>query len=115
MNGQLGWIEALDPLRIRFDGEEEGREISAAARGELASGWCLTVHRAQGSEAKRVIVLLDASSLITREWLYTAVTRGVEQVVLVGPATMIADGVERREQRITGFRMDFDRPQPVHA
>lgn len=109
MNGQLGWVEALDPLRIRFDGETEGREVSSSARLELASGWCLTVHRAQGSEAKRVIVILDAPTLITREWLYTAVTRGVEQVVLVGTREMIAAAVGRREERITGFGIELAR------
>lgn len=107
MNGQLGWVDALDPLLIRFDGDAEGREISASARMELASGWCLTVHRAQGSEAKRVVILLDAPTFITREWLYTAITRGVEQVVLVGPKTTIAEGIGRREERSTGFRFQL--------
>lgn len=107
MNGQIGWIEGLDPLLVRFDGENIGREISAAARLELASGWCLTTHRAQGSEAKRVIVLLDGPTLITREWLYTAVTRAVEQVVLVGPRAVISAGIARREQRTTAFHCDL--------
>ena len=66
MNGLVGWVENINPLLIRFDGEAEAREISGPARHELASGWCLTVHRAQGSEAKRVIVLLDAPTLVTR-------------------------------------------------
>jgi exodeoxyribonuclease V alpha subunit len=107
MNGQLGWVEGLDPLRVCFDGDDAGREISAAARLELASGWCLTAHRAQGSEAKCVVVLLDGATLISREWLYTAVTRAVEQVVLVGPRAVISAGVARREERTTSFRSDL--------
>lgn len=110
MNGLVGWVENLDPLLVRFDGESEAREVSGPARHELASGWCLTVHRAQWSEAKRVIILLYAPTLITREWLYTAVTRGVEQVVLIGPAENISAGVARREDRCTAFLSELRRP-----
>lgn len=107
MNGLIGWVEALEPLLVRFDGEAKAREVTGPARQELASAWCLTVHRAQGSEAKRVIVLLDGPTFITREWLYTAVTRGVEQVVLVGPREHLAMGVERAELRQTGFPIEL--------
>lgn len=110
MNGLIGWVESLEPLLVRFDGEAEAREVTGPARQELASAWCLTVHRAQGSEARRVIVLLDGPAFITREWLYTAVTRGVEQVVLVGSTEHLSAIVRKAEHRQTGFLSELSLP-----
>ena len=45
-------------------------------------GYALTCHRAQGSDFSRVIVMLADTA--DRSWLYTAITRGRQQVVLVG-------------------------------
>ena len=49
-------------------------------------GYALTVHKAQGSQWRRVIVCIErgrGDSEEFRRWLYTAVTRAVEEVVLV--------------------------------
>jgi len=105
MNG--GWLASIDPLLILFDGEDTPRQISPEAVLELKSAWAITCHRAQGSEARRVIVALDGARLLTREWLYTAVTRATEQVVLVGPSNAIARAVGNRAERSSGFRQDL--------
>jgi exodeoxyribonuclease V len=51
-------------------------------------GYALTVHKAQGSEARRVVVVAERmqayDDLMWRRWLYTAVTRAREEVVLIG-------------------------------
>lgn len=103
MNGLLGRVECLDPMLIRFDGEEEARAVSEDALAELVSAWAITGHRAQGSEARRVIVVLDAERLVTREWLYTAITRATEQVILVGTPAALRAAVGHCTVRRTGF------------
>jgi exodeoxyribonuclease V alpha subunit len=50
----------------------------------IEHGYAITVHKSQGSQFKRVIVVLSASRILDRTLVYTAITRGVEQVVLVG-------------------------------
>jgi exodeoxyribonuclease V alpha subunit len=67
----------------------------------LAAVWSLTVHRAQGSEYPAVVVCLDgrASPLLTRQWLYTAVTRARRVCVVIG--------TER------AYRRAFSTPAPV--
>ena len=69
------------------------------ARLELA--YAVTVHKAQGSEHDRVAVVLpdEPVPLLTRELLYTAVTRARKHVVLFGDEARLREGVERRVDR----------------
>ncbi|MFS0706338.1 ATP-binding domain-containing protein, partial [Cellulomonas sp. 179-A 9B4 NHS] len=66
----------------------------------------MTVHRAQGSQFTRVSVLLPpaASPLLTRELLYTAVTRARDAVRVVGAADAVRAAVERPVRRASGLR-----------
>ncbi|WP_230685201.1 ATP-binding domain-containing protein [Cellulomonas sp. JZ18] len=66
----------------------------------------MTVHRAQGSQYGRVSVLLPpaASPLLTRELLYTAVTRARDAVHVLGTAEAVAAAVERPVRRASGLR-----------
>lgn len=107
MNGLLGRVESIDPVAIRFDGEEVARQVGRDALAELVSAWAITGHRAQGSEARRVIVALDGVHSMTREWLYTAITRATQQVVLVGAKSSLRAAVGRRTMRVTGFPFEL--------
>ena len=67
-----------------FDGRIA--EYSFDTLNELEHAWAMTVHKAQGSEYRAVILALSNSSpmLLTRDLLYTAVTRARELLILVG-------------------------------
>jgi exodeoxyribonuclease V alpha subunit len=66
----------------------------------------LTVHRAQGSQFARVSVLVPPaeSALLTRELLYTAVTRARQSVRVVGLETFVRAAVDRPVVRASGLR-----------
>ena len=66
----------------------------------------LTVHKSQGSQAAEVTVLLppEDSRLLTRELLYTAVTRAERKVRLIGSEAEVRAAVARRAVRATGLR-----------
>ena len=66
----------------------------------------LTVHRSQGSQYAAVSVLLPPqdSPLLSRELLYTAVTRARERVRVVGSADAVRVAVHRRVVRASGLR-----------
>ena len=66
----------------------------------------MTVHRSQGSEFRRVTVLLAAaaSPLSTRETLYTAVTRAEQFVRVIGSAEALLASIARPAARATGLR-----------
>ncbi|MBY5363710.1 ATP-binding domain-containing protein [Rhizobium leguminosarum] len=55
----------------------------------LTHGWAICVYKAQGWAFKRVIIPVVPSKLMDRTMLYTAITRAVETVVLVGEADHI--------------------------
>lgn len=108
MNGLMGHVASLRPLAIKFDGEAEMREISDEATLELASAWAVTGHKAQGSEAPHVVVALEGKHLLTREWLYTAITRATHSVILVGSRDSLKHAVKTPTQRLTGFRAELN-------
>jgi exodeoxyribonuclease V alpha subunit len=68
---------------------------------ELA--YAITCHKAQGRSAHAVVVVVENSPLVTREWLYTAITRGKDLVLLVGDEKTLSAAIERRTRRTTGF------------
>ena len=90
-----------------FSGEEESLDWSERRRfDEFTFGYCLTVHKAQGSQAAEVTVLLPDtdSRLLTRELLYTAVTRAQQTVRIVGSEAVVRAAVGRRVVRSSGLR-----------
>lgn len=76
-----------------------------ALRGRLELAWATTVHKAQGSEYDHVAILLPAVPVrpLTRELLYTAVTRAKRSVVFIGSAEVLESGVRRTTERASGL------------
>lgn len=89
-NGSLGRIiEALpvegedsDCCNVEFEGIEYG--LKTTQLESLSHAYAITVHKAQGSQFSRVIVPIRRSRLLDQALIYTAITRAVDQVVLVG-------------------------------
>jgi exodeoxyribonuclease V alpha subunit len=69
------------------------------------TAYAMTVHKAQGSEFDELLVLLPAqrSRVLTRELLYTALTRARQRVVLVADAAVVAETVASRTERQSGL------------
>jgi exodeoxyribonuclease V alpha subunit len=106
INGLIGRVTDLeDEVKILWDGENVPRILSHDAYSDIELAYALTCHKAQGSAAKHVIVMIEKSAIVTREWLYTAMTRSRETAVLVGEAANIAATIARREKRVTGFHL----------
>lgn len=76
-----------------------------ALRMHIELAFAMTVHKSQGSELDEVALLLPAEEipLLTRELLYTAVTRARRSVVLVGTAELVRAAVRRPGQRFSGL------------
>ena len=76
-----------------------------ALRGGLELGWAMTVHKSQGSELGQVTLILPPEDLplVSRELVYTALTRARTSAVVVGAPRLLADGGARRAVRSTGL------------
>jgi exodeoxyribonuclease V alpha subunit len=71
----------------------------------------MTVHRGQGSQFERVTLVLPpaASPLLTRELLYTAVTRARSHVRVIGTEDAVRAAVGRPVRRASGLRRPLGR------
>ncbi len=87
-NGEVGVIVAIDSdsVDVQLDGRPTAVTYTLEQANALQHSFALTVHRAQGSEFPWVIVVAHSthSYMLTRQLLYTALTRGKVGVVLVG-------------------------------
>lgn len=85
-NGEVGIVSGVQPgtLTVCFDGRYADYPLESL--GELELAYATTIHKSQGSEYDTVIVpILTAHKiLLSRNLLYTAVTRAKRRVVLVG-------------------------------
>lgn len=82
--------EASHVITVRYTplGSNDESEISVSKVGQIRGmllAYAITCHKAQGSEYRRVIVLAHSSNggMLSREWLYTAVTRARENLILL--------------------------------
>jgi exodeoxyribonuclease V alpha subunit len=109
-NGDVGVIlpdpENKQPLRAFFRGEYGLlRNFAPHLLPEHETVFAMTVHKSQGSEFNRVLLILPDrdSPLLTRELLYTAITRAKEKVEIWGKKAIFAAGVKRKIKRTSGL------------
>jgi exodeoxyribonuclease V alpha subunit len=108
-NGDVGRITSFDPEWNELTVNYEERPISyhISELDELILAYAVTVHKAQGSEYRAVIVPLSTQHyvLLRRNLLYTAMTRGKELVILLGSPKALQMAVENRivEPRYTAL------------
>lgn len=106
-NGDIGRIRSVDPdagtVLIEVDGREVGYEFGEL--DEIALAYATSVHKSQGSEYPAVVIPLATQhyTLLERNLLYTAVTRGKRLVVIIGQTRALAMAVKnlRSSQRLT--------------
>ena len=123
-NGDVGVVWAPDGPRGRlpvvvFEGADGGtgplREVPVGLLPEHETAWATTIHKSQGSEFARVVVVLPEAGTrqaerLTRELVYTAVTRAMGAtaavpvpLAVVGTTGQLADAAGRREARTSAF------------
>ncbi len=122
-NGDMGYITDIDnhnsELTVLFD---DDREViyPYSQLDEIVLSYATTVHKSQGSEFPVVVmpIMWAAPMLLTRNLLYTAITRAREMVVLIGVPKYLKfmidnnniaerySGLDKRLSVINGFRSD---------
>ncbi len=101
-NGDIGVIEVIDlansKMHVRFDDRLARYDFDMLDELDLA--YAITVHKSQGSEYPVVVIPMYtcAPMLLTRNLLYTAVTRAKRMVVLVGRSDIPSRMVENNRE-----------------
>lgn len=115
-NGDIGTVEQINTadgvMSILFDDRRVQYEFSLL--DELEHAYAITAHKSQGSEYPIVVIPMCSAApmLLTRNLLYTAVTRAQKMVILVGREDIVEQmvGNNRHSKRHTGLREAiFDR------
>jgi exodeoxyribonuclease V alpha subunit len=90
-NGSLGTLSCVEPTKERYGVVtlDTGAviEITQDVLDCMELGYCITLHKAQGSQFPRIIVALQNSRIVDRSWLYTAITRAEYEIHIVGSKT----------------------------
>lgn len=108
-NGDIGVIQAINPELSSFEIQFDDRHVvyDFSLLDDLEHAYAITVHKSQGSEYPIVIIPAygAAQVLLTRNLLYTAVTRAQRMVIIVGREDIVASMVNnnRTALRYTGL------------
>ena len=105
-NGDTGVTVQRDGvLRAVMAGAQGPVEFSTSRLSDVETMHAMTIHKSQGSQATEVTVLLpqEDSRLLTRELLYTAVTRARTRVRVVGTEAQLRAAVAHRAVRASGL------------
>ncbi|MGO4955770.1 exodeoxyribonuclease V subunit alpha [Luteococcus sp. Sow4_B9] len=105
-NGDAGVVVATPQgARVAIGTAEQARTYSPFLLDHVGTLHAMTIHKAQGSQFQDVTVVLPPaeSSLLTRELLYTAVTRASQRVRLVGSREAVTKAIENRAVRASGL------------
>jgi exodeoxyribonuclease V alpha subunit len=105
-NGDVGvtWVED-GRTAVWFPMRAGVQRFSTSRIPAHATAWAMTVHKAQGSEFDRVILVLPRTDnrVVTRELLYTGVTRARRSVTIYGSRDVLGAAVQRRTERESGL------------
>jgi len=106
-NGDTGVVIDEGGGRLRAVFERRGQPLSLRPTrlSSVESLYAMTIHKAQGSQFSSVVVRLPepTSPVLTRELLYTAVTRAEEQLTVIGSEAAVRAAVGRPVARASGL------------
>ena len=105
-NGDIGiaWPDETGELRVWFEGDAGPRDWLPAALPAHEPAFALTVHKSQGSEFGRVLLVLpERGRVLTRELLYTGLTRCRRELTLWAGEDALREAIGRRAQRWSGL------------
>ncbi len=105
-NGETGifFTKSYSDGKVMVEGNED-RQISVSRVKEYQPAYAITVHKSQGSEFENVVLMLpnEHNPIITKELLYTAVTRARQNLLVVGNWGVVEQAIMQRISRNSGL------------
>jgi exodeoxyribonuclease V alpha subunit len=110
-NGDIGIIRKDDDteqMYIYFQDDKEGiRKFPVVNITSFDTVYAMTIHKSQGSEYDNVVVVLPGDEnihILSRELIYTAVTRARKNVLILSKKEVLIQAVKRKINRISGIK-----------
>ena len=108
-NGDIGiTLEEEDGFYVYFPARDiPTKRVSAARLAHSETALALTIHKSQGSEFKQVAVVLpkEESPILTRQLLYTGITRAKKQIQLWALKPILLKTIEQETKRASGLHL----------
>ena len=111
-NGEVGTIIKIDEkeknIKVKFDDEKvcwyEFNELE-----QIEHSYCITIHKAQGSEFDVVIMIIPqtAPMLLTRNLLYTGITRAKKLLIIVGSEKVVEFMIKNVDSKKRNTGLEF--------
>lgn len=117
-NGDIGilWPDQAGRLQVWFErGDGSHRPLSIAQCPKHRSAFAMTVHKSQGSEFNKVLLIMpyQEREVCTRELLYTAITRASESIEIWSSEAIIRFSIEHPTQRVSGLLERLNEALPM--
>jgi exodeoxyribonuclease V alpha subunit len=116
-NGDVGvtlpGMKGSSVLRVYFLDGDSLRSVGVSRLAHVETAFAMTVHKCQGSEFLHTALVLPSggSKMLTRELVYTGITRARERFTLVeGQAGLLYQAIERQSQRSSGLSLQLESP-----
>jgi exodeoxyribonuclease V alpha subunit len=111
VNGDIGVVVNVQESdgsinrRIFFPAEDGGRYLTPAELPKVELCYAMTIHKSQGSEYENLVVILpsELSPLLTRELVYTAVTRAKKSLLIAGSSEALLQSIKNQSTRYSGL------------
>lgn len=115
-NGELGIIDRINKeektVRVKFD-DGKIATYDNTDLDQLEHAYAITVHKSQGSEFDVVILVASQSApmLLTRNLIYTAMTRAKKLLIVIGPQSVVSYMIQNNttRQRNTGLTYKLEK------
>jgi exodeoxyribonuclease V alpha subunit len=112
VNGDIGVVVNYQDVdgtvnrRVFFYTEEGGRYLTPAELPQVEICYAMTVHKSQGSEYENLVFILpgEDSPLLTRELVYTAVTRAKKSLAIAGSSEAFVHSINNQSTRYSGLK-----------
>ena len=96
-------------LEVFFENKTQGIAVNLLNDELIATAYAMTIHKSQGSEFDHVAITFDNSNsrLLSKELIYTAVTRAKQKVSIYSTKRALQKAVQTPTQRYTGLALQF--------
>ncbi|MGE6360150.1 exodeoxyribonuclease V subunit alpha [Psychrobacter glacincola] len=112
-NGDIGFClqtsDERNRLEVFFENKIQGIPVNLLNEEIMATAYAMTIHKSQGSEFEHVAITFDNSHsrLLSKELIYTAVTRAKKQVTIYSTKSAFEKAVQTPTERHTGLALHF--------
>ena len=112
-NGDIGFClqtsDERSQLEVFFENKTQGIAVNLLNEEVIATAYAMTIHKSQGSEFGHVVITFDNSHarLLSKELIYTAVTRAKTQVTIYSTKHAFEKAVQTPTERHTGLALQF--------